>query len=240
MANLIKEAEVKEQVRQSAEINALALPDMPVYSINEGEAIGRVKDIIIDPEAKRLLGLVVDKGGWYHDVRVIPAGKINTIGDDLIMIDEKQAAEQPPNLPRIVEYMKNPCNIIGARLISEDGRAFGRVEGFYLTRAGGEISRIELSGGILSWLWAGKISLAAGHIVTLGNEAVVVDKTTPADLSVTEGVLKVNFRAAAEWAGHSADNLDKLRARAGQRLKEIAEARRAHLKQLEEENAANM
>lgn len=243
MANLSKAIridEIKEQAKLTAEVNAMLLPDMPVYSVNEGEAIGRVKEVVIDPKDKCLLALAVDKGGWYHDVRVIPAGKINTIGDDIIMVDEKQSAEQPPNLPRIVEYMKNPCNIIGARLISEDGRSFGRVEGFYLAREGGAISRLELSGGIFSWLWAGKISLAASHIITLGTEAVVVDSGALEDLRVTAGVLKVNFQAAAEWAGQSAENLRRLREKAALRLKEMAEERRERTQPTEEEAAANL
>lgn len=243
MANFNKRfwnEEIKHQEGVPAEINAMLLPDMPVYSVIEGEAIGRVKEVIIDPKEKNLLALAIDKGGWYHDVRVIPAGKLNAIGNDIIMVDEKQALVQPPNLPRIVEQMKNPCNIIGARLISEDGRALGRVEGFYLEREGGAISRLELSGGIFSWLWAGKISLPASHIITLGSEAVVVDSTAPEDLSITDGVLKVNFQAAAEWAGQGAKNIGLLRERAADRLREIAEARRERAEIAEKEAAANL
>lgn len=162
----------------AGEISALLLPDMQVYSVAEGEAMGRVKDVIIDPEEKRLLALAVERSGWYRQVRVIPAGKISTVGDDLIMVDEKQAAVAP-NLPKIVENMKNPCNIIGARVITQDGRALGRVEDFYLSRAGGEaigkIVRLELSSGLLGKLWAGRSSIDAAHILTLGAEAVVVD-----------------------------------------------------------------
>lgn len=213
-------------VVQVSEINALLLPDMQVYSLMEGAAVGRVKEVIIDPDEKRLLALAVDMGGWYHDIRVIPAGKISTVGDDIIMVDEKQAAVVVPNLPKIVEQMKNPCNIIGARVISEDGRNLGKVEGFYLERDSGAISRLELSGGMFGKIWAGKISLGAEHIVTLGSEAVVVDVATAEDLRVEAGVLKVNLQAVAELAGQGAGNIGGIRRKTKERLREIAEMKR--------------
>lgn len=192
-----------EAYKNAAEVSALALPDMPVFSVVEGAAIGRVKEVIIDPEERCLLALAVDKGGWYHDVRVIAAGKIRTMGDDLIMVDEKQAA-QPPSLPKIVANMKEPCNIIGAGVITQGGRQLGRVEDFYLARTGGGLTRLELACGVLGRLWAGRVSIAAGHIITLGADAVVVDEAAADELQAGTGVLKANLAAVAELAGRGA------------------------------------
>lgn len=228
-----------EEVATAREINALLLPDMQVYSVMEGAAVGRVKEVIIDPDEKRLLALAVDMGGWYHDVRVIPAGKISTVGDDIIMVDEKQAAVPMPNLPKIVEQMKNPCNIIGARVISEDGSFLGKVEGFYLERNSGVISRVELCGGLLGRLWGGKSSLTAEHIVTLGSDAVVVDQAAAADLQVAVGLLKANLQAMAEFAGQGAEGMGGLRKKTQERLREIAEAKRAKAAQAEMAEAVN-
>lgn len=227
----------RKRAEEAREINALLLPDMQVYSVTEGAAVGRVKEVIIDPEEKRLLALAVDMGGWYHDVRVIPAGKISTVGDDIIMIDEKQAAVPVPNLPKIVEQMKNPCNIIGAKVISEDGRALGKVEGFYLERSGGAISRVELSGGVFGRLWAGKSSLSAEHILTLGSEAVVVAGAAAENMQVDAGVLWANIQAVADLAGQGAESMGGLRRKTQERLREIAEAKRA---KAEEAKAAEL
>lgn len=188
---------VKADDKSRMEVNALLLPDMPVYSVCEGAAVGRVKEVVIDPVEKRLLGLAVDKGGWYHDVRVIVAGKISTMGDDLIMVDEKQAAKAP-NLPKIVENMKNPCNIIGARVISREGRALGRVETFYLARESGEITRLEVSCGVVSRFWAGRLSIPAAHIITLGEEAIVVENMVE---NVTENMMENVVENMAEDSG---------------------------------------
>lgn len=196
-----------ETYKNAAEVSALALPDMPVFSVAEGAAIGRVKEVIIDPDKRCLLALAVDKGGWYHDVRVIAAGKIRTMGDDLIMVDEKQAA-QPPSLPKIVANMKEPCNIIGARVITQGGRQLGRVDDFYLARLGGELTRLELACGVMGRLWAGQMRIAAGHIITLGADAVVVDEAAAKDVREKAGVIKTNLAAVAGWAGRGAEKIN--------------------------------
>ena len=143
------EAKMQAALQEANEVNAMYLLDMPVFSINEAEAIGVVKNIIIDPVEKCLLALAVDKRGWYHDVRVIPAAKIRSIGEDVINIDEKQSAQRAVNLPRIVENMHKPFSLVGSRIISDDGHLLGKVERFYLEREGGRISRLDIAGGPL-------------------------------------------------------------------------------------------
>lgn len=188
------------KMQEVNEVNAMYLLDMPVFSINEAEAIGVVKNIIIDPVEKCLLALAVDKRGWYHDVRVIPAAKIRSIGEDVINIDEKQSAQRAVNLPRIVENMHKPCSLVGSRIISDDGHLLGKVERFYLERESGRISRLDIAGGPLSGLWAGHTSVPASFIITIGAEAVVVERACLEHLQVTASVLQVNFAAAKERA----------------------------------------
>ncbi len=218
--------EIQAEQAEKREISAIELPDMQVYSLQEAAVIGRVKEAVIDARDKCLLALAVDKGGWYHDVRVIPAGKLRTIGEDVITVDEKQPPSRPVNLPRIVEAMRRPCNIIGARIISDDGRQLGRAEGFYLDRESGVITRLEIACGVFSWLWAGKVSVAAAHILTMGDDAVVVSSAALDDLRVSAGILKVNFAAVAALAEQGAENVGRLRTRAVQSLKTLQEKRR--------------
>ena len=127
------EAKMQAALQEANEVNAMYLLDMPVFSINEAEAIGVVKNIIIDPVEKCLLALAVDKRGWYHDVRVIPAAKIRSIGEDVINIDEKQSAQRAVNLPRIVENMHK----FGGQPYYQRRRAFAGQGGAVLSGARG-------------------------------------------------------------------------------------------------------
>jgi uncharacterized protein YrrD len=229
-------SEVNADVR--ADINAMNLLDMPVFSINEAAEIGQVKDIIIDPVEKCLLALAVDKRGWYHDVRVIPAGKIRSIGEDTINIDEKQSATRAVNLPKIVEYMHHPYELVGSKIISDDGHSLGRVERYYVERASGAVSRIEVSGGIFSRIWSGRVFIPAEYVMTIGEAAVVVDRACLKNLQVTAGILRVNFQSAADkaadvWQAAQVQS-NKFLGSAKRRLGELEEVGRRRLQKQDE------
>lgn len=218
----------------AAEINAMQLPDMQVYSLNEAACIGRVRDVIIDGRDKCLLALAVDKGGWYHDVRVVPAGKIHTLGDNLVAVDEQMPPKRPVNLPRIVELMHQPCHPVGLRIVSDEGELLGRVESFYLNRYSGEITRLEMAGGLFGRLWVGRASVAAEHILRIEAEEVVVSSAVQSDLRLNSGLLKVNFAAVADLAGQQAESLNRLRENAAKRLQELNQKRRQQREQTEQ------
>ncbi len=234
----------------SNEVNAMYLLDMPVFSINEAEAIGVVKNIIIDPVEKCLLALAVDKRGWYHDVRVIPAAKIRSIGEDVINIDEKQSAKRTVNLPRIVEYMHKPCGLVGNRIISDEGQMLGKVERFFLARDTGRISKLEISGGIAGSVFGGflggRVAVPASFIITIGADAVVVDRSCLEHLQINAGVLQVNFAAARDKAAdiwqQTVVNTQRFGRGVLQHINEANEARRQsrNNRQQNLENAAEM
>ncbi len=235
-----------EKNRNTSEVNAMYLLDMPVFSINEAEAVGVVKNIIIDPVEKCLLALAVDKRGWYHDVRVIPAAKIRSIGEDVINIDEKQSAKRAVNLPRIVEYMHKPCGLVGNRIISDEGQLLGKVERFFIERESGRISRLDVSGGIaggaLGGLLSGRVSVPASFIITIGADAVVVDRSCLEHLQISAGVLQVNFNLARERAAglwqQTVSGTQRLGQGMRQQLSEFNAARRQKQQQAQADAAA--
>lgn len=230
-----------KNTQNTGEINAMYLLDMPVFSINEAEAIGVVKNIIIDPVEKCLLALAVDKRGWYHDVRVIPAAKIRSIGEDVINIDEKQSAKRTVNLPRIVEYMHKPCELVGNRIISDNGQMLGRVERFFIARDTGRISRLDVSsGGLFAGLVSGRVTVPASFIITIGADAVVVDKSCLEHLQISAGVLQVNFAAAKERAAglwqQTLTGTQRFGHGVRQHISEMSEARRKSRLQQQNQN----
>lgn len=180
------------------DIDAGELLDMPVFSVSRGEAVGSVRNIILDPREKRLLALTVEKRGWYQEVRVIPAARVLSLGADVVNIDEKCAAGRSVSLPRIVEQMHHPCNPVGSRLMSEDGRSLGRVERCYLDCRTGCISRLMLSGGWLGNLWLGRVFVPAEYICSIGDGTVVVAQHCLDDLQLQESVLHQSVRTAGE------------------------------------------
>lgn len=134
--------------------------------------------------------------------------------------------------------MHKPFSLVGSRIISDDGHLLGKVERFYLEREGGRISRLDIAGGPLSGLWSGHTSVPASYIITIGAEAVVVDRACLEDLQVTASVLQVNFAAAKERAAglwqQTVDGTQRLRRGVLQHINEMRQEAHRQRKTVEE------
>ena len=51
------------------------LLSMRIISLEEGQQIGRVRGIVVDPEHLSIAALVTDKQGWFGDFKVVPSIK---------------------------------------------------------------------------------------------------------------------------------------------------------------------
>lgn len=164
------------------EIAAKSIIGMPVYSLNDGETLGAVKQLIIDPTQKQLLALAVDKKGWYKDIRIIPAEKIHQIGNDAITISERSAAARAANLPQLVKHMNQANNLIGNRLISDDGQTLGKVEEYYLDAENKLICRLDVVSNRRDEAVSGRASVPGHYIISIGSAAIMIDRAALAEI----------------------------------------------------------
>jgi len=158
------------------EIAAQSLVGLPVYSLNEGETLGYVKQLIIDPAGRRLLALAVDKKGPRKNLRIIPSEKIHHLGADAVTISERNAANRAANLPQLMKYLNRPNHLIGNRLISDDGQTLGKIEEYYLDSESHEICRLDINGTKGKGETQGRAAFNGRHIISIGPAAVMINR----------------------------------------------------------------
>ncbi|MCL2678461.1 MAG: PRC-barrel domain-containing protein [Clostridiales bacterium] len=143
---------------------------MPVYSINEGQYLGNVKNLVVDPQQKRLIALLVEQRQWGKNEKIIPFAKVKNIGDDAITIDKSAGVERKTNMPQILHYMQQPAAIHGAKVLTDGGKTVGRVEEYYLDTQNGQISHLEVG----SSLFRSRLALSAQDVITIAARAIIV------------------------------------------------------------------
>ncbi|MGI6361812.1 MAG: PRC-barrel domain-containing protein [Bacillota bacterium] len=148
---------------------------MPVYSIQEGQNMGLVKNIIIDAKEKKVVALLLEKRRMGKEERLIPFINIKSIGDSAIIIDRAINAERKNNLPPLTRYLRNPIHIIGSKVFTTNGNTLGRVEEYLFDDKTGKITALEISGG-LDNLFKGHISLEGQYIITIAPSTIMVDE----------------------------------------------------------------
>lgn len=185
-------------------ISAKSLINMPVYSLIDGEILGNVKNIIVEPKEKCLLGIAISTKGWYRDIKIIPSTKIQNLGAQGITVDEKSSAERASNLPKMLEYLHKPTQILGSKIITQNGDNLGRVDEYFFHSENFSISKIHITqnnfGKVGSKLLGGRKCITSEYIETIGNALVVLNVNAAENFENSPSIINSNFNSARDKA----------------------------------------
>lgn len=188
---------------------------LPIFSVSEGEQLGNIKNLIIDPIAKQVLAFLIDQKGWFREHKIIPFNRVNSIGDHAITIDKSGTAEKPANLPQILRLLKNPVPLINAKVVTAAGKHLGQIEEFWFN-AQGKITRLEIGGSLLEGLFKGKAALSAEEILTIGKDVIIVqegaeDRLSSGDRYLQNTVKEIKTVTSKAWGNtvHTSQKLGK-------------------------------
>ena len=134
-------------------IRATELAGRAVVDIDAAEKIGAIDKMILDPDARHVAGFVVTRRGSFPGTRshlVIPASAVHAIGPDAVTI--KQSAVAGTDTARL-DTLPRVSDVVGRKLVSEDGRFLGKVSDVLIDRNTGQIAGYLLSDFTPSKKW---------------------------------------------------------------------------------------
>ncbi len=157
-------------------VTASRIRGLPVVTVRGGADVAEVRDVIYNPEAGRLVGLTLNKRGFFSGRRreVLPAEAIHAIGRDAVMIPDESSLTAPADAPDEVGHPATGRNVIGDDVLTEAGMSLGVVRDLaLLVGSTGEVVGYQIekpSGG------HGYIPLPA-QLAVSGTALVVPDVT---------------------------------------------------------------
>lgn len=199
---------------------------IPVISLEEGQQVGTIKGLVINPTLKNVAALIIDQKGWFREQKFVPYSKVHSTGEDAVTIDRVNRVEKGVSLPEILKLFKDRVTIIGSRLVTENGTALGVVEEFYVDLQTGDIVGLEFSGGTVNALLKGSAFLDINYVRTFGNNVVVCNDSALNNIVRMEGGLQEALKSIREnteqlleataqktkgWSRNINDSIDKLK-----------------------------
>jgi uncharacterized protein YrrD len=178
-------------VRKSKE-----LLGMPVVSLEEGLRVGRVTGLVVDPAAKTVAALIVEKGGLFREQRFIPFPQVYSIGANAVTLHRSQQAAKGASLPEILRLFKEKIAVTGAKVVAENGAILGHVTEYFVDTVTGAITGLEIAPAKPAFV-QGVAHLDSGFIRTIGKEIIVVTDEASRSLTPVDGGLKK--RASQTW-----------------------------------------
>lgn len=102
---------------------------LPVVTIEGGDDVAEVRDIVYGPDAGRIVGLTLNKRGFFSGRlrEVLPAQAIHAIGRDAVMILNESQLADADDAPEDVGHPDASRNVIGDDVLTEGGESLGTV-----------------------------------------------------------------------------------------------------------------
>lgn len=128
-------------------MNASQIGGLPVVTIRGGEDVAEVRDVIYSPDAGRLVGLTLNKRGFFsgRSRDVLPADAIHAIGKDAVMVTDETCLVAPADAPEAVARPPAERNVLGDDVLTESGVSLGTVRDLALiVGSSGEVVGYEI------------------------------------------------------------------------------------------------
>lgn len=195
---------------------------MPVISLAEGQQLGSVKGLVVDPVEKKVAALIIEQKGWFSEQKFAPYGKVRSVGNDAITIDQSVVVEKGSSLPEILKLYKDKAGILGCKVLVENGSQLGVVDEYYVDEITGEIVGLELSGNFFNSLIKGKTFLDITYVKTIGKELVVTTLEAIDNLIKVDGGLQETVKQLKDSTSQMLENTLQKTKELGTKTKELS------------------
>jgi uncharacterized protein YrrD len=150
--------------------DANELMSMPVVATTAGRELGRVKDVLFDPSAHALLGLMVTAPG-VDSTMFLERERIKGIGQDAVTVDGESALEPFAQAGRAREVVDSGIHLRGANVLTEGGDSVGKLDKV-LVNEDGSVASYQVSKGILGF--SSRKEIPPSEVLKIGEDAVIV------------------------------------------------------------------
>jgi uncharacterized protein YrrD len=122
------------------------LKGLPVVSTSAAREIGRVEEVLFDPSANALFGIVVAPIQKDGPPLLIPLSGIRSLGKDAITVESLSVAERFKDNVQAQEISAANGYRAGMNVMTESGEAVGKIDGVTLNEDGTVASYHSSSG----------------------------------------------------------------------------------------------
>ncbi len=175
---------------------------MPVISLAEGQQLGKVKELVVDPLKKSVVALLIEQKGWFKEEKFIPYSKVRSVGNDAITIEQSNLVQKGTSLPEIVKLINDKHSIIGSKVVAENGTVLGITEEFYVNVEDGTLAGLEISGSFINSIISGRAFLDSSFIRTIGRNLMVTGNEASDNLVKIDGGLKETIKTIKDGSSN--------------------------------------
>jgi sporulation protein YlmC with PRC-barrel domain len=146
---------------------------LPVITMAEGKQIGKVDDLVVDPERKAVSWLRLHSGGMLGGERLwVSTEAVHGVGEHAVTINAEADARAPADAPEALALVKAKREIIGNKVITESGERVGEVRDYEFNPDTFALTSLSIPPGM--GLAGDTLIIAGNKVLTIGEDVIVV------------------------------------------------------------------
>jgi uncharacterized protein YrrD len=145
----------------------------PVVSVDSGERVGRVVDVLLNAESQQLVGVVL-AGGVFGAEQVLLYSDTQTLGRDAVLARRRSAILDTDTWRQKGVEVVRSSTLRGRRVLTNAGHELGTVADVYVDGDSGRVEAFEVHGAAFAGLIETRARVPLGDGVTVGADAVLV------------------------------------------------------------------
>lgn len=165
-----------------------------IITLDTGEIIDKVQDVIFDSQNNKIMAFLVDEGGMMKSARVLPFENVKIIGEDSITVESKNAVLNAEQVNSIQEFVASNNILIGTKVMTEDGKNLGKINDVVFDEMTGMIEGYEVTGGMFADAVSGSSFLPSPKTINIGRDVAFVPSDVITLMENQEGSLKQMFQ----------------------------------------------
>jgi uncharacterized protein YrrD len=148
---------------------ARTIVGLPVISLAEGLRLGEIRDVVFDPDRRRIGGLVITEATWRRDAEIVPIDRVRSFGRDAVTIHSLEGLIKAKTDHDLYQLLTSGVKVDGLLAMTEGGNYLGIMEEI-IVGPRGEMIAYEISAGFAEDLNRGKCLIPADEAVTVGKD----------------------------------------------------------------------
>lgn len=148
-----------------------------VLSLRTGGQVGTATKLIINPNNLKVVGWYVDDRFGSGDL-ILLADDVRDISEKGIIINDHEVLSEQSELIRLKEVLEIDYDLIGKKVVSEDGKKYGKVTDYSVETGGLIIKKIYASQSILKDFSGGNLSIDRNQIVEITKAKIIISDPT--------------------------------------------------------------
>lgn len=170
---------------------------LPVFSILQGQEIGKVKRFVVNPDEGAVAALVIEDGKWYMGAKLLPMSAIIAIGEFAVTVERAENILEVRELPGIERLLEADIQVTGTNVLTNTGRILGKVIEIIVDETGKiGVCEIEENNGEISQISSDKILTYGKQVMIISDKELKSAGVKISEEKATDAVQKTQITPA--------------------------------------------